>query len=81
MGGPGAKVTAFSDGSDRVRIVETPDKKLFKLNGTMFSKLNKKSVYTGDYWDYFIPLAFALNGRGFWCSGWGAERYPTRLAP
>ena len=79
MSGREVKVTTFSDRGDRVRIVETPDKKLFKLNGTMFSKLNKRSVYTGDYWDYFIPLAFAFDRPRVLVLGMGGGTIPYQM--
>jgi len=79
MADPGVKVTTFSDGGDTIRIVETPEKKFLKLNGTTFSKFNKRSVYTRDYWDYFIPLAFAFNRPRVLVLGMGGGTIPYQM--
>lgn len=79
MDGPKAKVRAFSDGGNAIRIVETAEKKLFKLNGTSFSKLNKRSVYTNDYWDYFVPLAFAFDRPRVLVLGLGCGTIPYQM--
>ncbi len=73
------KVRTFSDGGDSIRIVETPEKKLLKLNGTTFSKLNKSSVYTQDYWDYFIPLAFVFDRPRVLVLGMGGGTIPYQI--
>lgn len=79
MDGSEVKVKTFSDGRNSIRIVETAEKKLFKLNGTSFSKLNKRSVYTNDYWDYFIPLAFAFDRPRVLVLGLGCGTIPYQI--
>ncbi len=75
----GAGATTFKDGSDTIRIVDTPGKRLLKLNGTTFSKINKRSVYTQDYWDYFIPLAFAFDRPRILVLGMGGGTIPYQM--
>ena len=37
-------------------ITENEDEKILKYNNIIYSRVNKKSVYTNSYWDYFAPL-------------------------
>lgn len=55
------KVRKIADKKVRMWTVETADKKLFNFDGATFSKLNKHSIYTHGYWDYFMPLALAFD--------------------
>jgi spermidine synthase len=32
--------------------------KVVKYNGIVYSRFNKKSIFTHSYWDYFLPLAY-----------------------
>ncbi len=45
--------------------------KMFKLDGATHSVINKKSVYTHGYWDYFIPMAYAYDRPGVLMIGLG----------
>lgn len=55
------KIERVADRNVGMWTVETADRKLFNFDGATFSKLNKRSIYTHGYWDYFIPLAFAFE--------------------
>ncbi len=45
----------------KLQVGETRYIKMFKLDGATHSVINKMSVYTHGYWDYFIPLAYAYR--------------------
>ncbi len=44
-----------------LQVVENDKVRMFKLDGATNSIINKKSIYTGGYWDYLIPLAYAYK--------------------
>src|SRR5271157_3496842 len=69
----------ISDGRNTIRIVDTPEKRLLNLNGAVFSKISKKSVYTGGFWDYFIPLAFAFDRPRVLVLGLGGGTMPYQI--
>lgn len=74
--------TAFKtvrDGKNTIRIVDTPEKRLMNLNGAVFSKISKRSVYTGGFWDYFVPLAFAFDRPRVLVLGLGGGTIPYQI--
>ncbi len=57
------KETAIvEDGNDLLTISENETEKVFLFNDIVYSRIKKRSVYTGQYWDYFLPLA-SLYGK------------------
>ncbi|MDE1855187.1 MAG: hypothetical protein KGH57_02625 [Candidatus Micrarchaeota archaeon] len=45
----------------KLQVVEDDDVRMFKLDGATNSIINKKSIYTGGYWDYLLPLLYAYR--------------------
>ena len=45
-------------GDATIEITEKDGTKTLRYNGTVYSRLKKDSVFTHEYWDYFIPLAY-----------------------
>lgn len=45
----------------KLQVVENDKVRMFKLDGATNSIINKKSIYTGGYWDYLIPLIYAYK--------------------
>ena len=79
MGTSGIKFRTMTDGKNRIRIVDTPEKGFLSFNGAVFSKVNKESVYTGGFWDYFIPLAFAFDRPRVLVLGLGGGTMPYQI--
>ncbi len=52
--------TVVSKGT-KLQVVESKKVKMFKLDDITHSIINKKSIYTGGYWDYLIPLVFTAK--------------------
>ena len=48
-------------GGAKLQVVENGSVRMFKLDGATNSIINKRSIYTGGYWDYLIPLAYAYR--------------------
>ncbi len=46
------------EGGGRIEIYEYGNHKVMKFNGTVYSRINKESIYTHEYWDCFLPLAY-----------------------
>ncbi len=42
----------------RIEIYQYGNEKVMKFNGTVYSRLNPDVIYTHEYWDCFIPLAY-----------------------
>ncbi len=40
----------------KLQIVENSKVKMFKLDDATHSIINKRSLYTGGYWDYLLPI-------------------------
>ncbi len=45
-------------GEDVVEIYDWEYERVVKFNGVVYSRLNKDSLYTHEYWDFFVPLGF-----------------------
>ena len=43
---------------EKFRIEESGSEKVFKYGNVTYSKIKKGGLYTGEYWDYFIPIAY-----------------------
>ncbi len=43
------------------KVVDRGDEKVLVYNGITYSKIKKNSVYTREYWDFFIPAAYAFD--------------------
>lgn len=52
--------TLMSKGT-KLQVVENEKLKMFKLDDVTHSVINKRSVYTHKYWDYFLPLFYAYK--------------------
>jgi spermidine synthase len=48
-------------GGVKLQVVENRKVRMFKLDGATNSIVNKRSIYTGGYWDYFIPPVYAYR--------------------
>jgi len=69
---------AYSKGV-KLQVVENDNVRMFKLDGATNSILNKKSIYTGGYWDYFIPIAYAYENPRILMIGLGIGTTPYQL--
>ncbi len=52
---------------------------MLKLDGATNSRIRKGSVYTGGYWDYFIPLVYAYRNPSVLMIGLGIGTTPYQL--
>ncbi len=63
----------------KLQVVENSKMRMFKLDGATNSIINKRSVYTGGYWDYFIPLVYARAHPKVLLIGLGIGTTPYQL--
>jgi len=47
------------DNGNFLSVVDNGSAFIFKFNSIVYSKLPKKEVFTHQYWDYFLPSAYA----------------------
>lgn len=45
----------------KLQVVENDRLKMFKFDGFTHSIINKRSIYTHSYWDYFLPIFYAYR--------------------
>ncbi|MEM3839379.1 MAG: methyltransferase domain-containing protein [Candidatus Micrarchaeaceae archaeon] len=53
------KLAEVQIGNDRVEVYDWGYERVVKFNGVVYSRLNSGSIYTHEYWDFFLPMAFA----------------------
>lgn len=70
------QVTAVKDGINELAIYDRGDAMILKVNGITYSTLSKNSVYTGSYWDYFIPLPYVFQNAKVLLIGFGGGTIP-----
>ncbi len=77
----GIKRTGFIKGESggRIEIYEYGSQKVLKFNGTVYSRISKDSIYTHDYWDCFLPLAFLYPRPRALIIGLGGGTVPYQL--
>jgi spermidine synthase len=49
-------IKTIKNEDDTLSVAENNEEITLKINNIVYSRLNKKSLYTGSYWDYFAPL-------------------------
>ncbi|MGC8628723.1 MAG: spermidine synthase [Candidatus Micrarchaeia archaeon] len=49
------------ENGNTIEVFDSGNELIFKFNGITYSKINKKAVFTHQYWDYFLPAAFAFE--------------------
>ena len=59
----GRMLSSVDSGGDNITVVESGDyrTKELRYNGIVYSRVKKDNVYTGSYWDYFLPAAYAFE--------------------
>ncbi|MGA3020606.1 MAG: hypothetical protein ABSD68_01500 [Candidatus Micrarchaeales archaeon] len=62
-----------------LQVVENDKMRMFKLDGATNSVLNKHTIYTKSYWDYFIPLVYAYKNPKILMIGLGIGTTPYQL--
>ncbi len=40
-----------------IEVIDSPSEKVLKFNSIVYSRMRKNSLYTHQYWDFFLPLA------------------------
>ncbi len=72
-------IRSVKDGADTLSIVENKDELTLKINNVVYSRLNKKSLYTGSYWDYFTPLPALYENPKIAMIGLGGGTIPYQM--
>ncbi|MEM3841472.1 MAG: hypothetical protein QXN59_02150 [Candidatus Micrarchaeaceae archaeon] len=56
-------VSSIKSGSNNISVVESGDSRVRELlyNGVVYSRFRRGELYTGSYWDYLLPPAFAFE--------------------
>lgn len=59
----GRMLSSVDSGGDNITVVESGDyrTKELRYNGIVYSRFRRDNVYTGSYWDYFLPAAYAFE--------------------
>lgn len=51
-------VFSIKRGAHTLAISDNGDVKTFRYDDVIYSKLNRATIYTREYWDFFMPLAY-----------------------
>ena len=59
----GRMLSSVDSGGNNITVVESGDyrTKELRYNGIVYSRVRRDNVYTGSYWDYFLPAAYAFE--------------------
>ena len=77
--GFGKEVFSVKHNGHTLSIVENSTGKIFKYDGIVYSRIHKNSVYTHEYWDFFIPLGAISENPKFVLIGLGGGTIPYLL--
>lgn len=73
------KIKTVMDGKDTIQIIESKNRKVFNFNHITYSMLDKRSIYTGYFWDYFLPAAFVFERPKVLILGYGCGTVAYQL--
>ena len=77
---PEVETYRLTRGKTRYTISEKGSKRFLKVNGVIYSELDKKSLYLGSYHDYFLPLPSIYGKSKILMLGLGAGTIPFYLS-
>lgn len=66
-------------GGKRLEIIQRGLERTMKFNDVVYSKLNSNTVYTKEYWDFFIPSAYVFDNPKILMIGLGGGTIPFQL--
>ncbi len=72
-------IRTIKNEDDTLSVAENNEEITLKINNIVYSRLNKKSVYTGSYWDYFTPLPSLYKNPKVMMIGLGGGTIPYQL--
>ncbi len=75
----GKKIIEVYENGNRISIVEKGDERVLKFNEITYSKIRKKDVLTGGYWDYFLPLPMLYENPKVLVVGLGGGTIPFQF--
>ncbi|MEM3860247.1 MAG: hypothetical protein QW478_12750 [Candidatus Micrarchaeaceae archaeon] len=67
------------ENGNRLEIFDNGKERIFKFNGLTYSKISKNSIFTHQYWDYFLPAAYVFQNPRILLIGLGAGTIPYAL--
>lgn len=70
--------TRYSHGI-KLQVVENDEKKIFNFDGATHSVIRKGQLYTGGFWDYFIPIVYTYKNPRILMIGLGIGTTPYQL--
>ncbi len=73
------KLYATEDLGNKLEVFDTGSELVFKFNGITYSKLSKESVFTHQYWDYFLPAAYLFKNPSVLIIGLGSGTIPYQM--
>lgn len=73
------KIYRSFSGKDRLEILDYGSELSFEYNGIVYSKIKKNSIYTGQYWDYFLPSIYVFEKPNILIIGMGAGTVPFQI--
>ena len=69
----------IDESGNTIEVLSLGNELVLKFNGITYSKLNKGSVFTHQYWDYFLPLAYIFENPRVMIIGFGGGTIAYQL--
>ncbi len=76
----GTSVKFRLENGDKVTVWENSAEKKLIYDGYTYSKIPKKGIFTHEYWDYLLPLAYIHNDSKILMIGLGGGTMPWQLS-
>ncbi len=73
------KFNIFGINKNKLSIVDKEDNKEFRYGIITYSRIYKNSIYTGSYWDFFLPLPALYKNPKVLIIGLGGGTIPYQM--
>ncbi|MCL5100185.1 MAG: fused MFS/spermidine synthase [Candidatus Marsarchaeota archaeon] len=75
----GRVIAQAKDGGDTLTVRERGRERVFLCNDVVLSRLRLDTIYTGSYWDYFLPLPSLYSNPRILVIGLGGGTIPFQM--
>ena len=65
--------------NNSIEVIDGPHEKVMKFNSIVYSRIRNDSIYTHQYWDFFLPLAHMYKNPNILMIGLGGGTIPFQL--
>ena len=74
------RTASIQAGKNHIEVFDWGFERVVKFNGVVYSRLNTESLYTHEYWDFFVPLGFVWERPSLLMIGLGGGTIAFQLS-